>query len=65
MLDGGGSTAGAIADSAAVVQASTLQAPEEICRDHPEVAVRLYRNVALHLSHRLRGAAGAWLVASR
>lgn len=60
MLDGGGRTAGAVADAPAVVHALTLAALDEIGRTHPEVAIRLYRNVALHLSQRLRGAAGAW-----
>jgi sulfate permease, SulP family len=37
-----------------------LIALEEIGRSHPDVAIRLYRNLALHLSQRLRGASGAW-----
>jgi MFS superfamily sulfate permease-like transporter len=60
MLDGGGRTAGAVADAPTVVHALTLDALDEIGRSHPAVALRLHRNVALHLSQRLRGAAGAW-----
>ncbi len=60
MLDGGGRTASAVADAPTVVYALTLVALDEIGRTHPDVAIRLYRNVALHLSQRLRGAAGAW-----
>ena len=65
MLDGGGRTAGALADAPAVVHALTLDALDEIGRTHPEVAARLYRNVALHLSQRLRGAAAAWRASTR
>jgi len=60
MLDGGGRTAGAVADAPAVVYALTLEALNEIGRTHPAVAIRLHRNLALHLSQRLRGAAAAW-----
>lgn len=62
MLDGGGRTAGAVADAPAVVYALTLDALNQIGRDHPAVAIRLHRNLALHLSQRLRSAAGAWRV---
>jgi SulP family sulfate permease len=60
MLDGGGRTAAAVADSPTVVHVLTLAALNEIGRTHPEVAIPLYRNVALHLSQRLRSAAAAW-----
>jgi anti-anti-sigma regulatory factor len=65
MLDGGGRTAGARADSVTVVHALTLQALDKLGHTHPELAIRLYRNMALHLSQRLRGAAGAWNSSSR
>ncbi len=65
MLDGGGRTAGAVADAPTVVHALTQAALDEIGRSHPEVAIRLHRNVALHLSQRLRGAAGAWRASAR
>lgn len=60
MLDGGGRTAGAVADAPTVVYALTLDALNQIGRTHPAVAVQLHRNLALHLSQRLRSAAGAW-----
>jgi len=60
MLDGGGRTASAVADAAAVVYALTSHALDEIGRTDPAVAIGLHRNVALHLSQRLRDAAGAW-----
>jgi len=65
MLDGGGRTAGAVADAPTVVHALTLDALDEIGRSHPAVAIRLHRNVAQHLSQRLRGAAGAWRSSTR
>ncbi len=65
MLDGGGRTAGAVADAPTVVHALTQAALDDIGRSHPEVAIRLHRNVALHLSQRLRGAAGAWRASAR
>lgn len=65
MLDGGGRTAGAVADAPTVVFALTLQALDDIGRTHPAVAIRLHRNLALHLSQRLRNAAGAWRASTR
>ena len=60
MLDGGGRTATVVADAPAMVYALTSQAMDEIGRTHPAAAIRLHRNVALHLSQRLRGATSAW-----
>lgn len=60
MLDGGGRTAGAVADAPAVVYALTLAALNEIGHTHPAMAIALHRNLALHLSQRLRSAAEAW-----
>ena len=65
MLDGGGRTAGAVADAPTVVHTLTLHGLDEMGRTHPELAARLYRNMALHLSQRLRGAAGAWHASAR
>lgn len=65
MLDGGGRTAGAVADAPTVVHALTLSALDEIGRTHPEVSIRIHRNIALHLSQRLRGAAQAWRASAR
>jgi MFS superfamily sulfate permease-like transporter len=60
MLDGGGRSAGAVADADTLVHALTQRSLDAIGREHPDVAIRLYRNIALHLAQRLRGAAGAW-----
>lgn len=65
MLDGGGRTAGAVADAPTVVHALSLEALDEIGRSYPDMAIRLHRNVARHLSQRLRGAAGAWRAGAR
>jgi CRP-like cAMP-binding protein/anti-anti-sigma regulatory factor len=65
MLDGGGRTAGAVADAPTVVHALTLEVLDALGRSHPDIAIRLHRNVALHLSQRLRGAAGAWRASAR
>ena len=65
MLDGGGRTAGAVADAPTLVHALTLHALDDLGRKHPAAAIRLHRNVALHLSQRLRGAAGAWRSSTR
>ncbi|KQW46314.1 MULTISPECIES: SLC26A/SulP transporter family protein [unclassified Roseateles] len=65
MLDGGGRTAGAVADAPTLAYALTLDSLDEMGRSHPAIAIRLHRNVALHLSQRLRGAAGAWRDSTR
>jgi len=65
MLDGGGRTASAVADAPTDLHALTLDTLDALGRSHPEVAVRLYRNIAVHLSQRLRGAAGAWQSSAR
>jgi len=64
VLDGGGRTADARADEASTVfelPAALLQALQ---REQPAVAALIYRNLALHLSERLRGAAAAWRLAA-
>lgn len=60
MLDGGGRSAGVVADDGATVFALHQASLDELTRGHPEVAARLYRNIAVHLSQRLRSAAAAW-----
>jgi CRP-like cAMP-binding protein len=60
MLDGGGRTAGAVADTPARVYTLTREVLDEIGRTQPAVAIVLQHNVARHLSQRLRGAARAW-----
>jgi MFS superfamily sulfate permease-like transporter len=65
MLDGGGRSAGVVADAPTDVHALTLDALDALGSSHPSLAIRLHRNLALHLSQRLRGAAGAWLAGTR
>jgi SulP family sulfate permease len=60
MLDGGGRTAAVVADGPALVHALTTSDLDALGAAHPQLAVRLYRNMALHLSQRLRSAAAAW-----
>jgi sulfate permease, SulP family len=65
MLDGGGRSAGVVADSDATVAVLTQDALDAIAREHPVLASHLYRNVAVHLSERLRSAAAAWHASTR
>lgn len=64
MLDGGGRSAGAVADSDCTVHALSEQGLAALAADDPPLGLRLMRNIALHLSQRLRGADWAWRVAS-
>ncbi|MDO8419206.1 MAG: SulP family inorganic anion transporter [Rubrivivax sp.] len=65
MLDGGGRSANAVADSEATVHALTRQDLEALTVAEPELAARLYRNVAVHLSERLRSTGNAWRASMR
>ena len=56
MLDGGGRSAGATADADAELLQLTQQGLDAIGREQPALAAQLYRNIALHLSARLRRA---------
>jgi SulP family sulfate permease len=60
VLDGGGRTADAIADTATTVYRLPATALTMLDRDEPVIAALVYRNLAKHLSSRLRGAAAAW-----
>jgi SulP family sulfate permease len=60
VLDGGGRTADAVADQPSTVHALSAAAMAELQRQHPALAAQIYRNLALHLSERLRSAARAW-----
>ena len=59
MLDGGGRSADAIADSDAVVHALSRADFESLCAADPTLGECLLRNIALHLAERLRGMASA------
>jgi MFS superfamily sulfate permease-like transporter/CRP-like cAMP-binding protein len=56
MLDGGGRSAGATADAQAELYQLTQQGLDAIGREQPALASQLYRNIAIHLSGRLRRA---------
>jgi MFS superfamily sulfate permease-like transporter/CRP-like cAMP-binding protein len=60
VLDGGGRTADAVADSDSTVYALPAAALQALQHEAPAVAAQVYRNLALHLSERLRAAAAAW-----
>jgi glutaminase len=57
MLDGGGRSADAVADTDAVVHALTRVQFDRLCASDPALGVHLLRNIARHLSDRLRAAA--------
>ena len=56
MLDRGGRTADATADTHTEIYALTETALDAIVRAEPGIGARLYRNIAVHLSERLRRA---------
>ena len=60
LLDAGGRTADAVADTPCQVHSLSRQALQALLVDDPRLCVQLYRNIALHLSQRLRAAAQAW-----
>jgi len=60
MLDGQGRSAAVVADGAALVHQLTRADLHALGDEHPQLAALLYRNIALHLSQRLRSAASAW-----
>lgn len=60
VLDGGGRTASAVADSACRVLELPATALTELQRDEPALAAQVYRNLATHVSERLRSAAAGW-----
>jgi MFS superfamily sulfate permease-like transporter len=64
VLDGRGRTADARADVASVVYELPSSVFETLRQEQPAVAAGIYRNLALHLSARLRSAAAAWRLAA-
>lgn len=60
MLDGGGRSADAVADTVAVVHHLSQQDLQALERTQPAITSRLHANIALHLSTRLRAASAAW-----
>ncbi len=60
MLDHGGRTGDAVADCNATVHSLDMAALQHLLADDPVLCALVYRNLALHLSQRLRAAAAAW-----
>ncbi len=60
MLDGGGRSGEAVADGVTDVHALDAQALQRLQAEDPQLVAQVYRNIALHLSQRLRAAAWAW-----
>ncbi len=60
LLDAGGRTADAVADVPSCVHSLSGQVLQELLVDDPGLCAQVYRNIARHLSQRLRAAAQAW-----
>ena len=56
MLDGAGRSATAIADASTRVRVLTQATLDDLLRSDADLAARLYRAIAIHLSQRLRAA---------
>jgi SulP family sulfate permease len=65
MLDGGGRTADAVADTFAVLHHLSQRDLQVLEREQPALASRLHANIAVHLSTRLRAASSAWWASQR
>lgn len=65
LLDGGGRSADAVADSFAVLQHLSRATLQRLADEHPAIAAQLYRNIGVHLSRRLRAATLAWSASQR
>lgn len=65
LLDGGGRSAGAVADLPARLHHLSRHSLEQLEAEHPEITSRLHRNIAVHLSSRLRAASAAWWASQR
>jgi len=59
MLDGGGRSADAVADGFAVLHHLGGEALQGPLAEHPAIAAHQHRNIAVHLSRRLRAASAA------
>lgn len=60
VLDGGGRTGAAVAETEVEVHRLAAQDLARWRQDDPQLAATLYRNIAIHLSQRLRAAVRAW-----
>lgn len=64
LVDQAGRSADAVADGAACLQVLSREHLDRLTAEHPEVAAKLYRNIAAHLGERLRVASMAWQAAA-
>lgn len=60
VLDGGGRTGAAVAETEAIVYRLSAHDLARWRQDDPHLAATLYQNIAIHLSQRLRAAVRAW-----
>lgn len=60
MLDGGGRSGDAVAEGETEVHALDDATLQRLRADDPDLVAQVHRNIALHLSQRLRAAAWAW-----
>jgi MFS superfamily sulfate permease-like transporter len=60
MLDGGTRSADAVAERPALLHHLSSSSLDRLAREHPAVAAHIHRNMAVHLSARLRSASAAW-----
>ena len=64
VLDGGGRSADAVADSDTELLCLHRDALASLAQAHPELGTQLYRNMASYLAQRLRIASAAWTAAA-
>jgi hypothetical protein len=64
LLDQAGRSADAVADRDACLLVLSREGLEQLLREQPELAAKLYRNIAAHLGERLRVASIAWQAAA-
>ncbi|MBL8340409.1 MAG: SLC26A/SulP transporter family protein [Rubrivivax sp.] len=64
LVDQAGRSADAVADGPACLQVLSRESLDQLMTEHPEVAAKLYRNIAAHLGERLRVASMAWQAAA-
>jgi hypothetical protein len=64
LLDQAGRSADAVADSDTCLLVLPRENLEQLLREQPELAAKLYRNIAAHLGERLRVASTAWHAAA-
>jgi MFS superfamily sulfate permease-like transporter len=64
LVDQAGRSADAVADGPACLQVLPRESLDRLMTEHPEVAAKLYRNIAAHLGERLRVASMAWQAAA-